>query len=247
MKLRQNLELFMLCILIGIGIVYLRLFASYPANAVNIVKGIWVLINHYIDVLGLEKLGELIGMFSANQMMFMLVLSQIVVGAFLLLIFKENFINGAEILETNLFRVIRWGTVLYLLIVLTMIIFFLSVVGIAFTLILGTFLILVSFISGVSIALFFGKQMQGLLGIRKKNMFILYLLGEFVVAMCTSVGVFSGAVILFMIPVISLGIMWCTFMDKFIYKGTARNNDDESNKFDRDRIRDIITNGVSDY
>ena len=200
MKLKQNFELFMLCILIGIGIVYLRLFASYPANAVNIAKGIWLIINHYIEVFGLEKLGGFIGMFSGNQIMFLLVLTQILVGAILLLIFKVSFINGAEILETNPFRVIRWGIILYLLAVLTMVVFFLSVVGIVFTFAIGAVLIVISLISGVSIALFFVKQLQGFLGIKKRSIFILYLLGEFILAMCTSVGVFSGVVILFMIP-----------------------------------------------
>jgi len=244
MKLRQNFELFMLCVLIGIGIVYLRLFASYPTNVVNIVKGIWLLLNYYVDVLGLDLLSSFFGMFSANQMLFLMVLTQIIVGAVLLKLFKERLKNGAQILETNPFRVIRWGIIWYLLLIFTMIVFTLSVVGIGIAFAVGFVIVLISLISGVCIALTLGNQLKGLLGVEKRSIFIVYMLGEFVIALCTSVVALTGVIICFMIPVLSLGIAWCSLMDKFIYKGSARNKDDKTDKFDRNRIRDIITNGV---
>jgi len=244
MKLRQNFELFMLCVLIGIGIVYLRLFASYPTNVVNIVKGIWLLLNYYVDVLGLDLLSSFFGMFSANQMLFLMVLTQIIVGAVLLKLFKERLKNGAQILETNPFRVIRWGIIWYLLLIFTMIVFTLSVVGIGIAFAVGFVIVLISLISGVCIALTLGNQLKGLLGVEKRSIFIVYMLGEFVIALCTSVVALTGVIICFMIPVLSLGIVWCSIMDKFIYKGSARNENDKTDKFDRNRIRDIITNGV---
>ncbi len=246
MKLRQNFELLMLCILIGIAIVYLRLFASYPANVVNIVKGIWQLLNYYAEVLGLDLLSSFFGMFTANQMMFLMVLTQIIVGAMLLKLFRERLENGAQILETNPFRVIRWGIIWYLLLIFTMIVFALSVVGLGITFAFGLIIVVISLISGVCIALTLGDQLKSILGIGKRSIFIVYMLGEFVIALCTSVNVLSGVILCFMIPVLSLGIAWCSLMDKFIYKGSARNKDDKTDKFDRNRIRDIITNGVND-
>jgi len=247
MKLKQNFELFMLCILIGIGIVYLRLFASYPTDVVNIIKGVWMLFNHYIEILGLDLLSSFFGMFNANQMLFMGVFAQIVLGAILLKLFDRPFKNGAELLETNPFRVIRWGIIWYLLLVFSMIVFLLSVVGIGVAFAAGIVIVAISLLSGVSVALALGGQLKSILGVKSESIFIRYLLGEFIIALCTSVGVFSGVVICFMMPVLSLGIVWCSIMDKFIFKGSARKNeDDSSNKFDRDRIRDIITNGVSD-
>ena len=246
MKLRQNFELLMLCVLIGIGIVYLRLFASYPENVVNIVKGIGMLLNYYAQVLGLDLLSSFFTIFTANQIMFLMVLAQIIVGAIFLRLFNERLNNGAQILETNPFRVIRWGIIWYLLLIFTIIVFTLSVVGIGVAVAVGFVLVLISLISGVCIAITLGRQLNSILGIEISNIFIVYLLGEFVIALCTSVNVLSGVVLCFMIPVLSLGIAWCSVMDKFIYKGSARNNDDKTDKFDRNRIRDIITNGVND-
>lgn len=246
MKLRQNFELLMLCILIGIAIVYLRLFASYPANVVNIVKGIWQLLNYYAEVLGLDLLSSFFGMFTANQIMFLMVLTQIIIGAVLLKLFREKLVNGSQILETNPFRVIRWGIVWYLLLIFAMIVFALSVVGLGITFAVGFIIVVISLISGVCIALTLGDQLKSILGIEKRSIFIVYMLGEFVIALCTSVNVLSGVILCFMIPVLSLGIVWCSLMDKFIYKGSARNDDDKIDKFDRNRIRDIITNGVND-
>ena len=246
MKLRQNFELFMLCILIGIAIVYLRLFASYPANVVNIVKGIWQLLNYYAGAMGLSLLSNFFSMFTANQMMFLMVLIQIIIGAVLLKLFRERLVNGAQILETNPFRVIRWGIIWYLFFVFTMIVFTLSVVGVGIALTFGFIMVVISLVSGVCIALTLGDQLKGILGIEKRSIFIVYMIGEFVIALCTSVNVLSGVVLCFMIPVLSLGVAWCSLMDKFIYKGSARHKDEKTDKFDRNRIRDIITNGVND-
>lgn len=247
MKLRQNFELFMFCILIGIGIVYLRLFASYPENVVSIIKGIGVLANYYINLLDLTIIENVLEVLSTNQLFFVLVLLQIVFGAVLLKLFGEKFVRGVNIVCSNLYRVIRWGVLWYGLVVVSMVVFFLSVAGISIAGLFLAFLAVVTVIGSVSIAVTVGNSVRKMLNVKNNNIFVLYMLGEFVITLCSSVGVLSGVITIFIMPVLSLGTVWCYIMDRFIYKGYPERfdgDDEDTNKFDRNHIRDIITNGV---
>ncbi len=244
MKLKQNMELFMLCILIGIGIVYLKLFASYPENMVNIIRGVWLLVTYYLEIAGFKVISDFLQMFSANQLFFMFVLIHIVVGAVLVGIFKNRFQKGADIILASPYKVIRWGLLWYFLMVATMLIFLISVVGIPVAGVVFTLLFVISALGGVSIAVALGINVRRGLNVKSKSVFVSYLLGEFVLSVCTSVGVFTGVVLLFILPVFSLGTVWCAVMNRFVYKGIPDDFDDDTNKFDRNRIRDIITNGV---
>lgn len=245
MRIKQSFELLMICIIIGIGIVYLRLFAPYPQGVINLLSGIRTIIDYYVEIIGLSAFTDLLNRFTANQILFIIVLLQIVKGAVLILLFKDKFIKGSKILNTNLFRTIRWGMILYLLVFSTMVVMLVSVAGMSIGLLVALIIIIVSILGGVSIAIYIGTNIGELLGIRSKSVYVAYMLGEFVYAICINVSVLVGVFILFILPVLSFGVIWCYIMDKYIYKGTPMDDDSKMNRFDRDRIRDIITNGVN--
>lgn len=248
MEKRHSFELFIFCILIGIGIVYLRLFAVYPDNLVNILKGIGTLVNYYIEALNISFLPNVSDITASHKFIFLLVLMHIVIGAVMLKVFEGGFRKSVNIFIENLFRVIRWGIVLYMLMAMSFLILMFSVAGSIGAVAIAAVVAVISLIGGVSVAVAVGFNVKRLLNI-KADIVIMYLLGEFVIAICTSVSVLCGAIVLFVVPVLSLGVTWCYFIDKFIYKVPVSKFDDDysdKNNFDRESIRNIITGGIND-
>ena len=229
--------------LIGIGIVYLRLFSSYPDSMVYLIKGIMALVNYYLEALNVTFLTSLFASVSSHKIIFIAVLLHIIIGGLILSVFEEKYRKSINILLSNICRVIRWGFILYVLLGMSFLILLFSVAGSAGAAIIAVLLTATTLIGGVSVAVAIGYNVKKMLNIRA-NLLIMYMLGEFVMAICTSVSVLAGAVVLFILPVLSLGTAWCYIMDKCIYKAPISAFRDNEKHFDRDRMREIITEGI---
>lgn len=238
-------NLFAVCLIICVGILSLRLVAEYPAGLVYFAKSLMGMMENVIAVFGLSSAAEALKGIPLKVLFVVVGVIEVIVGFLFFLLFKRPFEQGAQILLNTPFQVIRYGLAIYLLGIGVIVVFIYSVVGVPVA--AGALIIMrvLSWIGNISLAIFFGYSIKQWLNI-KGNRYLYYFLGSFIMAICATVYAFSAAFILFIFPVLSLGILFVLFLNKHIFQISMDTDFSATDKkdFDRRKMRDIITKDI---
>ncbi|OUQ58704.1 hypothetical protein B5E58_05840 [Tyzzerella sp. An114] len=228
------------------GILFLRLIADYPSGIVNFSEGIVIIAERIVIALGLEEIVLTLGKFPGMALIFVSGIFQVVIGLILLFIFKNKAEQGTMIIIKKPVKVIGFGNVIYILALALFFLFTISVVGIPVALIIGTIIYIISFIGSVPLAIFFGYNICQALNVSGYT-YIYYMMGSFFMVLCKSIYAVGGAFTFYIFPVLSIGIVAIMILNRFIFKmsykiefPTKRDNE----RFDRKKIKDIITKGL---
>lgn len=246
MRFSKKYESLIFCLIISVGIISLRLIASYPSEITNFTSHLVETVNSTIDVLGLSKLLNFMQNIPVWAAIIINGFANIFIGIVFLLIFKKSVKQGSMVILNSIGSVIFYGLIIYLLGLSVVLIFAYSVIGIPISAFMVFSSGIVVYIGNISVAVYVGYIIQEKLSI-KGGTVIYYLFGSFVMIICKSVYAFGAAFIFFIFPVLAIGTVFVTFINKYFLNISYKieyDNDKKNKKFDRKKIRDIITKGL---
>ncbi len=248
MKISKNTENFLLCLIICIGIISLRLVADYPRELIFISQNIMEMFKVIIQALGISSYVQYLADLPDTLLLIAGAGGQLIIGLLFLFLFKRQSEQGAMVLIRHYGKVISSGLVLYFGIAAIVGMHIYSVVGIPFSIASSFIVMLLVQFGRISLAIFIGYVFEGVLRISGYTL-IYYLIGNFIMILSESVFGIGGAFIFFVYPVLSLGTVFLLFVYRRVLKislpVTFKTRHGEES-FDRDKIRDIIKEGLDD-
>lgn len=238
-------ETFLVCFVVTAGIVYLRLIANYPAEVILIIDGMLGMVEAVIVAFGLSYFIEYIQ--SIPPFVILLVTSgiQVLFGLLFMRIFKNFMEQGSILILKKSSDVIKSGLVIYVCCGVVIAIFMYSIVGMPVAVFVGISAHIVSSVGRIPMAIYTGYVVEGLLGV-KGHTYTYYLFGSFILMLCESVFGVGIAFLFFIIPVISLGVVFTMWINRYVLRihyDTEFLSKTVKENFDRDKIRDIINKG----
>lgn len=232
------------CLLVSYVIVSLRYFKNYPIEVVNLMNSLLGMAEAAIVAFGLSPLAQFLSKIPISYILIAISITGILLESVILLCTKKSAKQSVVILTTSFFKVLLSGLMLYFMFCTIIFTFVYSVVGIPFA--IALFLVLVIFImlGNIPLSIYIGTTIQQLLNIKPLNMYSNFLLGSFIICLSKTVYSVGGALIFFVYPVITFGIVFMYIINvKILKNGCIDNNNDKEN-FDREKIRDIISKDI---
>lgn len=221
----------------------LRLFSNYPKEISLFVESVIVVVEKIIIALGIS---EFIFLFQKIPFLYVIIFFDIacfLIGVIFITFFKKGIEQGAMSIVKSPFSVIKTGNILYFMIFSVVFIFIISVIGIPIALLIFLITILFLFWGNLCLSVYLGYNICQYLK-SKKNIYIYFLIGSIVKVSCKVLYAFGLAFVLYIFPVFSLGIVCVTFYNKFILKMSYKIELYGKDKFDRNKIKDIIKKGL---
>ena len=220
-----------------------RLFSNYPKEISLFVESVIVVVERIIIALGIS---EFIFLFQKIPFLYVIIFFDIVyclIGTIFIIFFKEGIEQGVMSIVKSPFSVIKTGNISYFMIFSITFIFIISVIGIPIALLIFLIIVLLLFWGSLSLTVYLGYNICQYLK-SKKNIYIYFLIGSVVRASCKVLYAFGLAFALYIFPVFSLGVVCVTFYNKFILKMSYKVELYDKDKFDRNKIKDIIKKGL---
>ena len=246
MNFSKNWENFLICFMVCIGILSLRFVSDYPEEIILCAEGLISIAVEIVRSLGLLAFAEKLSQLSMWVIVLTVGAFRILIGVLLLRIFRQGMQQGGMVLVKDPNGVIKSGLWITILLFLVTALFFYSIVGIPIGVLLLLTGSLMVFIGRIPLALYIGYHGELLLKIKPKGLYVHYFFGCFIMMLCESLYAFGLAFSLFVIPVLSVGIVFHMAINKIFYK-THFHSIFEKNfekPFDRGRMRNIITKGI---
>ena len=153
--------------------------------------------------------------------------------------------TGSAIFSAELVKVIKRGLFIYLMRAFLIFVFIYSVVGIPVAIVLIVVTKIVDIIGTIPVAVNIGASIQEVINGNDRRMEYNYVIGAIAMLMSTNVYAVGGALFLFVFPVLSFGTVCCMIEKKvFCTPVDTSEFENKKRKFDRNKIRDIITDGL---
>ena len=162
------------------------------------------------------------------------------------IVFASNKVsNLTKIMKYEFCDVVKKGLVIYIARVSLVFLFAYSIIGIPVAVFILITAILVDLYGMVAVAVNMGDVVQEVFNGSDRRMSYNYIIGATVMMMCVNVHAVGITLLMFIFPVISVGAIFCDVEKKFLKKPVLGNDPkDENTKFDRRKIRDIITKEI---
>ncbi len=244
-KLKSINRLFIYSAIVA-GILFLRLIADYPTDIIDFSAGIVIIFEKIMIALGIEDIILIISKIPLVALVFASGIFKVVIGLILLFIFKNTAEQGTMIMIKKPIKVIAIGNVVYILGLILFFIFTVSVIGLPVAIIIGILGYIISFLGGISLAIFLGYNICNMLNVSGYT-YMYYMIGSFFMVLCQSVYAIGVAFSMYVFPVISIGSFIILLLNKFVFKMSYKiefNTKREKEPFDRKKIKDIITKGL---
>ena len=228
------------------GILFLRLSADYSNDIINFSEGTVIIAQKILIALGLEEVIKFLLEIPVFTLICASGIFHIVIGLFVLKIFKNRVEQGAMIMIKKPSKVIALGNFVYLLGIILFFVFAISIIGLPIAFIIGLIIHIAVFLGKISLAVFFGYNICQILKVSGYT-YMYYMIGSFFIILCQSVYTIGVAFALYVFPVLSIGSFIITIMNRFVFKMSYKvefETTRQKQKFDRKKIRDIITKGL---
>lgn len=152
---------------------------------------------------------------------------------------------GSAIFSAELVKVVKWGLFIYLMRAILIFVFVYSVVGIPVAIVFIAATKIVDIVGMVPVAINIGTSIQEIINGNDRRIEYNYIIGAIAMLMSANVYAVGCALFLFVFPVLSFGTISC-MIEKRVFCVPVNTSEFESEKkrFDRNKIRDIITKGL---
>lgn len=239
MKTGSKWDSFIICLIVCIGIISLRLTATYPPWIIKISREILFMVKEIVNFFGLSEIMDFFLKVPNIIIICFLGIVRIIFGILFLFVFKRSMEQGFIITVKNPVKIIKNGFEIYMLFIIIILIYIYSVIGIPIAAIFLCASYIINSIGSVPLAVSLGYMFGKKLKI-KGGLYFFYLFGSFIILLCSSVYGFSGAFLFFIFPVLNFGICMNMFLYRFVYKISYKIDYQSKKHFDREKIRDII-------
>jgi len=166
---------------------------------------------------------------------------------YLMLNWKPSIMKmGSAIFSADLTKVIKLGLISYFMRVILIFVFIYSVVGIPIAIGIIVVTNIVDIVGVVPVAVNIGANVQEMINGNDRRMEYNYIIGAVAMLISANVYAVGCALFLFIFPVLSFGTVSCMVEKKVfcIPVDTSEFENEKKDKFDRKKIRDIITKGL---
>ena len=152
---------------------------------------------------------------------------------------------GSAIFSEELAKVIKRGLFIYIMRAILIFVFVYSVVGIPVAVTIIILTKIVDIVGMVPVAVNIGASIQEAVNGNDRRMEYNYIIGAIAVLISANVYAVGCALILFIFPVLSFGTISCMIEKKlFCMPIDTSDFENKKDKFDKNKIRDIITKGL---
>lgn len=238
-------EGFALYVILILGIVTLRLVSEPTEQGIVFVHSVIDVMISIAEYLNLTQLVLFLQRIPIRLVLMALGMVEMMVGFFVLACFKRQMEQGAMLLLEEFLQVLKSGIVLYGMFIALLLISAYSVVGLPFGAALFVFTNGIAMIGKIPLAVVMGYLLLERLSVAGYT-YIYFFAGGFVILLFECVYAIGGAFLVFVFPVLSLGIIFTLILYRCFYKISypvkfpVRKGQEA---FDRKKIRDIITKG----
>ena len=233
----------LICFLICAFIVGVRSFV-YPQTVVTVAEALRENIEGAIYILRLKQAAMLLFSLPVPILIGLVGAAFFLIGVFALKLFPKKIWLGAGIVSLNLKKIVKLGLLIYVMKFIVFMIFFYSVVGIPFIFFLEAAFLVVYIIGALFVAAFIGSLIQEMANGSDRRMIYNFTIGTVFMLLCLNVYAIGGTFLFFIFPVISYGAFAGMVSRRALNMRVPENKNDENKKFDREKMRTIITNGL---
>ena len=233
------------CLIVCSFILGIRKFMDYPQEVIAAVKMIEDGVAGIITVLKLQQIVEFLSKLPVSVVFCSIGAVFFAVGMAAVKLLPKKVKMGSDIVYLNLDGVIKMGLLIYVMRLVLTLVFVFSVVGIPVAIVITAVFAVINLIGFVPVAVFIGHTIQEMANGSDRRLIYNYTLGALFMLLCINVYAVGSTFMFFIFPVLSFGAFAMIVSRKLL---GAKLPPDESgegkNKFDREKIRDIITNGL---
>ncbi len=159
----------------------------------------------------------------------------------------RNFISqGGTILYKDIKKIIPFGLLAYILILMLLIIFFISFVGFPIGIIILILAYIISFLGRISLQIYIGFYLE-LYFKQNWHIYLNYLIGVIILEVICTTPYIGKIISLIIVPIITIGIIIQTILNRYIYKiyyTTPFKQHIQQKKYIKEDIRKIILHNI---
>lgn len=239
----KKLENFAVYSAIIVGTLMLRFVGDYPDGLVEFLKSNVYLAVKIADYFGLVNVVNILINIPSKVLLLLLGILHMVAGFCALKMKKSQMEQGVMLLLDELPQVVKSGIVLYGMLLALLVISIYSVVGIPFAAFLLSVTEIIIILGRIPLAIFFGYLLMERLSVAGYT-YLYFFIGGFFMLLCETVYGVGGAFLFFVFPVLAMGALFTLLLYRCGYRVSLPvrfPTSASSEKFDRNKIRDIIT------
>ena len=233
------------CVVVCVIITEIRNFFVYHSSITNAIidmfeglKSVAINLNimYFLDLL--KNIPRVFAVFIIGGIAFL-------IGYGVIVFANKKVLSLAKIMKYEFCDVVKKGLVIYMARVFLIFLFAYSIIGIPVAVFILVTAILMDLHGMVAVAVNIGNIVQDVFNGNDRRMSYNYIIGAIVMMMCVNVHAVGITLLMFIFPVVSVGAMFCATEKRFLNKPSLGDaNNDENTRFDRRKIRDIITKEV---
>lgn len=186
------------------------------------------------------------GVFSVVTFKFSKILIDFILGIIILSIGKNLVCQGAVAISNNPKKTLFYGLTAFMLLAIILILFLSSLVGFPFGILIIILEYIITLIGKVSLNIYIGNIIENKFK-QKWYVYLDYLVGAVIIETICLIPYIGNLFIVFIIPIISVGIVIISLLNKFIYKIYYKvpfNLQISEKKYIREDIKKIILDGI---
>ncbi|MBS4959998.1 MAG: hypothetical protein KHZ62_04150 [Clostridiales bacterium] len=212
----KNHDNLVLIFLVAIHMICLRITAEYPKEFFDFAVFLIDTLSFLFVQLGLMKLWDFFQSIPFTWIVLTVNGIHFFTGLLVLLLFRRQIKESAEIFRIQPIKVLNIGLAFWAGFILLVLTYFISIIGFPIAMFLLVLLFILHFWGSLGLSVAFGQFVGRKLKINI-TFFASYLLGSFLLILGGSILVFGGTFVLFVYPVISVGIT-VRFIDLYIIR-----------------------------
>ena len=230
---------------VGLTILFILRNIVYPQAVVEICHSVF---DYGTGILGVfSRFNSILKAWSVYGLLFKMavILAGIGIGALVTVVFQRGISEGAAGVYYNVGKVIRCGLGFMVLTTILVMMFISSVVGIFLAGLLVIMSAVFTLLGSIPFFVALGGYLQKLYNGNYRNTTVNFVIGFLAVCLCSSIYGFAGPTMLFFYPVMSIGsflVLIRNFIMHIHYDADIAGFEKE--RFDRNKIRDIITKDI---
>jgi len=225
--------------------VFVILFSTTVYAATNSLKVVDVLqklpyLHDFIEQFVFAESG-----FSKEFFNLVRVLTEFIFGIMIISLGEGFAAQGVAVIYKDIARIVLYGAVTYIIIVMIAVVFFVSFIGIPISMLILVLGYIIVCIGKVPIVIFTGYTIE--LTLKKQwHIYIDYIIGGIILEAVGFIPYFGIIFVLAVLPAMSIGIFWVQMINRFfkIYYNIPLKNNFEQKKYEREKIRNIITKDI---
>lgn len=233
------------CLAVCGFILSLRHAVIFPKEIVSISSAIFEDISSVIVAFRLMDIVHAVENISWTAIIFSFCVISFLIGYLVLKAKPKAMKMGSAIFSAELSKVIKRGLFIYVMRAILIFVFVYSVVGIPVAIAIIFLTKIVDIVGMVPVAINIGANIQEIINGNDRRMEYNYIIGAIAMLISANVYAVGGALFLFIFPVLSFGTISCMIEKKvFCMPVDTSEFENKEDRFDKKKIRDIITRGL---